>query len=111
PLKDIVQSYFLVFIIYLLSSSLAVAGNGSNGEEYTQAECDTLIEKGNKEKSKANYVKALEYYTVAREMALSKNWDRQLYNSLFGTGFSYYSMFDYGEGLHFFLEAYNIAVK
>ncbi|RYJ40416.1 Tetratricopeptide TPR_2 repeat protein [Flavobacterium beibuense] len=88
-----------------------MANNGNNGEEYTLAECDTLIKKGNKEKDKANYVKALEYYTVAREMALSKNWDRQLFNSLFCTGFSYYSMFDYGEALHFFLDAYNIAVK
>ena len=111
PLRNILQKYRLIFVICLLYSSLSMANNGNNGEEYTQAECDTLIKKGNKEKDKANYVKALEYYTVAREMALSKNWDRQLFNSLFGTGFSYYSMFDYGEALHFFLDAYNIAVK
>ncbi|WP_417353407.1 tetratricopeptide repeat protein [Flavobacterium alkalisoli] len=111
PLKNILQTHLLTFFICLLCSNLAIAGNGSNGEEYTQAECDTLIKKGNKEKDKTNYVKALEYYTVAKEMALSKNWDRQLFNSLFGTGFSYYSMFDYGEALHFFLDAYNIAVK
>lgn len=111
PLRNILQKYRLIFVICLLYSSLSMANNGNNGEEYTLAECDTLIKKGNKEKDKANYVKALEYYTVAREMALSKNWDRQLFNSLFGTGFSYYSMFDYGEALHFFLDAYNIAVK
>ncbi|WP_129752471.1 tetratricopeptide repeat protein [Flavobacterium beibuense] len=111
PLRNILQKYRLIFVICLLYSSLSMANNGNNGEEYTLAECDTLIKKGNKEKDKANYVKALEYYTVAREMALSKNWDRQLFNSLFCTGFSYYSMFDYGEALHFFLDAYNIAVK
>lgn len=82
----------------------------NNNDSYTKADCDSIIHKGIKNSEKGNYIKALEYFTIAREMAVKEKWDKEIYSVLFNMGFAYYSMFDDGEALKYFLDAYNIAI-
>ncbi|WP_224994928.1 tetratricopeptide repeat protein [Cesiribacter sp. SM1] len=77
----------------------------------SRAACDTLIRSGIQAMQHQDYVKALEQLEEARLQAETNKWHEQQFLALNNIGLTYYAMFDYGEALNFYLEAYTLAVR
>lgn len=77
----------------------------------TTQKCDSLIQTGVAALWKKEYVKSLEVLTSARAMAEKNHWHQQLFLATNNIGANYYSLLDYGEALHYYLESYDIAKK
>jgi tetratricopeptide (TPR) repeat protein len=73
--------------------------------------CDSLIKAGIDAMWKKEHVTSLELLTAARTTAEKNGWYPQLFSALNNTGGNYYLMLDYGEALHYYLEAYTIALR
>ncbi len=81
------------------------------GQTLTQAECDTLIERGIEMMFERKHVQSLELLVNAVSIAEENNWPRQKFRALLNTGSNYYLMSDFGEALDYYLKAYEIAIS
>jgi hypothetical protein len=58
-----------------------------------------------------NYAKALEIFDMVRDASEQLDWHEQLFLALNNMGISHYMMFDYGEALNYYLQAYTVSLK
>lgn len=56
------------------------------------------------------HVRSLELLVQATAVAEDNNWPKQKFRALLNTGSNYYLMSDFGEALHYYLKAYEIAI-
>lgn len=90
---------------------VSVCSFTSWAQALTEAQCDSLIKKGQEATRNKEYVKSLELLTTARTAAEKNRWNKQLFFAINYTGHNYIAMMDYGEALNYCLEAYNLSVK
>ena len=78
----------------------------------TIAYCDSLIRVGVEAiLSEKDYLKGVEVLEEARILAEQKEWYRQQFLAINNIGIMHHMMFDYGEALNYYLEAYTISLK
>ena len=95
--------FYLFFIIGFVKISAQVK---------TVAYCDSLIRVGvDAILNEKDYLKGIEVLEEARTLAEQKEWYRQQFLAINNIGIMHHMMFDYGEALNFYLEAYTISLK
>lgn len=73
--------------------------------------CDSLIKVGVNQFSERNHLASLENLIKAFVMAKENRWHDQSFLALNNIGANYYTLLNYGEALHYYLEAYETAIK
>lgn len=73
--------------------------------------CDSLIKVGVNQLSERNHLASLENLNKAFVMAKENRWHDQSFLALNNIGANYYALLNYGEALHYYLEAYETAIK
>lgn len=73
--------------------------------------CDSLIKIGVVQLEENDHIKSLDNLNKAFVMATENRWYDQAFLTLNNIGANYYSMLNYGEALHYYLEAYQLAIS
>ena len=73
--------------------------------------CDSLIRAGVVQLGENDHIASLENLNRAFVMATENRWYDQAFLALNNIGANYYTLLNYGEALHYYLEAYQIAIS
>ncbi len=73
--------------------------------------CDSLIRTGVVQLGENNHLASLENLNRALVKATENRWYDQAFLALNNIGANYYALLNYGEALHYYLEAYQIAIS
>jgi tetratricopeptide (TPR) repeat protein len=95
------KKYLILF--FLFSISLCAAGPKEDCEKIIMSGIDALYNK--------EFSKSLELLTKAKIMAENQNWPRQNFLIKNNIALNYYYLFEYGDAIENYLEAYSIALK
>tara|TARA_R110002012_G_scaffold179482_1_gene345119 strand:- start:5950 stop:7587 length:1638 start_codon:yes stop_codon:yes gene_type:complete len=76
-----------------------------------QSTCDSLIKLGISQLEAMNHIASLENLNRAYVLAKEKHWHDQAFLALNNIGANYYALLNYGEALHYYLEAYQISIS
>ncbi len=73
--------------------------------------CDSLVKAGVVQLGENDHIASLENLNKAFVMATENRWYDQAFLALNNIGANYYTLLNYGEALHYYLEAYQIAIS
>jgi tetratricopeptide (TPR) repeat protein len=73
--------------------------------------CDSLIRLGVEQLGQNDHIVSLESLNKAFVMANDHGWHDQAFLALNNIGANYYALLNYGEALHYYLEAYQVAIS
>lgn len=73
--------------------------------------CDSIIRTGVVQLGENDHIASLENLNKAFVMATENRWYDQAFLSLNNIGANYYALLNYGEALHYYLEAYQVAIS
>ena len=94
----------LALLLVIISIHIVVFGD-------VRSQCQTLLDKAEKEFKTQNYAKALEYFTEVKTIAEKNNLPIMQLKTLNNMALAYKELLDYEKAMECFLEAYQIAIK